>query len=73
MTLFCIGIRSSCNVLIFVDVRKAIQEGFHFYVSDNGVILTEGPIASSYFIKVLELLPGDETRPISLEEVLGGQ
>ncbi|TYH84710.1 hypothetical protein ES332_D02G214900v1, partial [Gossypium tomentosum] len=30
------------NVLIYLDVRKALEEGMKLYISDNKVILTEG-------------------------------
>ncbi|KAJ6840540.1 tRNA 2'-phosphotransferase 1-like [Iris pallida] len=36
------GMRRNVNVLIFLDVRKALQEGMKLYISDNKVILTEG-------------------------------
>ena len=34
--------RSSSQVLIYVDVDKAISAGIKFFVSANGVVLTEG-------------------------------
>ncbi|TYI69371.1 hypothetical protein E1A91_D08G150700v1, partial [Gossypium mustelinum] len=30
------------NVLIYLDIRKALEEGMKLYISDNKVILTEG-------------------------------
>ncbi|EJF64054.1 hypothetical protein DICSQDRAFT_125141 [Dichomitus squalens LYAD-421 SS1] len=36
------GMRSSSQILIFIDVQKAIDAGIKFYLSANGVILTEG-------------------------------
>lgn len=36
------GARGSCNVRIFIDMKKAILDGFIFYISENGVVLTEG-------------------------------
>ncbi|KAG8486364.1 hypothetical protein CXB51_019803 [Gossypium anomalum] len=36
------GIRRDVNVLIYLDVRKALEEGMKLYISDNKVILTEG-------------------------------
>merc|ERR1711976_1147165 len=36
------GMRSSCEILIWVDLRKAEASGVTFYESANGVILTEG-------------------------------
>ena len=34
--------RTSSQILIFVDVEKAIDAGIKFYLSANGVVLTEG-------------------------------
>jgi 2'-phosphotransferase len=34
--------RGSSQILIFVDVQRAIDAGLKFFLSDNGVILTEG-------------------------------
>ncbi|KAL3624493.1 hypothetical protein CASFOL_031161 [Castilleja foliolosa] len=36
------GMRWDVNVIIFLDVRKALEEGMKLYISDNKVILTEG-------------------------------
>ncbi|KAF2637230.1 phosphotransferase KptA/Tpt1 [Massarina eburnea CBS 473.64] len=36
------GMRNSSTVLIYVDIRKALEKGVKFFVSENGVILTEG-------------------------------
>ncbi|KAI0630621.1 KptA family-domain-containing protein [Trametes polyzona] len=36
------GMRSSSQILIYVDVQKAIDAGYKFYISANGVVLTEG-------------------------------
>ncbi|KAI6044443.1 KptA family-domain-containing protein, partial [Pisolithus marmoratus] len=36
------GMRNSSQVLIFIDVQKAIDAGIEFYLSKNGVVLTEG-------------------------------
>jgi len=36
------GIRSSAQVLIFIDLEKAMGAGIKFYLSSNGVVLTEG-------------------------------
>jgi 2'-phosphotransferase len=38
------GARKSVDVLIHVDVPAAIQAGLRFFMSDNGVLLTEGDI-----------------------------
>ncbi len=34
--------RKSSQVLIFIDVAKALQAGIKFYLSANGVVLTPG-------------------------------
>ena len=36
------GMRTNCEVLIWIDIKKAINDGYEFFISDNGVILTEG-------------------------------
>lgn len=49
------GMRGNINVLIFLDVRKAMEEGMKFYISDNKVILTEGfdgVVPVKYFEKI---------------------
>nr|XP_043621928.1 tRNA 2'-phosphotransferase 1 [Erigeron canadensis] len=36
------GMRRDVNILIFLDVRKALEGGLKLYISENKVILTEG-------------------------------
>ncbi|KZT70806.1 hypothetical protein DAEQUDRAFT_667090 [Daedalea quercina L-15889] len=36
------GMRNSSQILIYVDVQKALDAGIKFFLSDNGVVLTEG-------------------------------
>ena len=36
------GMRVSSTILIFLDLRKALEEGLKFFRSENGVVLTEG-------------------------------
>ena len=36
------GMRSTCELLVYVDSRKSMEEGIVFYRSSNGVILTSG-------------------------------
>ncbi|XP_031269701.1 tRNA 2'-phosphotransferase 1 isoform X2 [Pistacia vera] len=60
------GMRRDVNVLIFLDVRKALEDGMKLYMSDNRVILTEGfdgVVPVKYFEKV-ESWP--DRRPIPL-------
>ncbi|OWM64933.1 hypothetical protein CDL15_Pgr028651 [Punica granatum] len=50
------GMRRDVNVLIFLGVRKALEDGMKLYVSDNQVILTEGfegVVPVKYFEKIL--------------------
>ncbi|KAM0915036.1 hypothetical protein ACQ4PT_011078 [Festuca glaucescens] len=54
------GMRRSANILIYLDVNKAMQDGMKLYISDNKVILTEGfdgVIPVKYFEKI-ETWPG---------------
>ncbi|KAF7314317.1 Trna phosphotransferase 1 [Mycena kentingensis (nom. inval.)] len=50
------GMRKSSQVLIFVDVERALADGVKFSLSDNGVVLTEGDdrgfLATKYFSRV---------------------
>ncbi|CAD0113748.1 unnamed protein product, partial [Aureobasidium uvarum] len=36
------GMRNSSSVLVYVDIKKAIEAGIKFWKSENGVILSEG-------------------------------
>jgi len=54
------GMRPDVNVLIHLDVRKALHDGMKLYISDNNVILTEGfdgVVPVKYFEKI-ETWPG---------------
>eukprot|EP00121_Abeoforma_whisleri_P005762 Awhi_evm1s5222 len=47
--------RTDCDVLIYIDVPKAFQDGIKFYRSSNNVILSagiDGVIPPQYFKKV---------------------
>ena len=46
------GFRKSSEVLIHIDMKKAMDDGIEFYLSENDVILCEGPIDEKYFSKV---------------------
>ncbi|KAH6813123.1 RNA 2'-phosphotransferase [Perilla frutescens var. frutescens] len=49
------GMRRNVDLLIYLDVRKALEEGMKLYVSDNKVILTEGfdgVVPVKYFQKI---------------------
>ncbi|KII87268.1 hypothetical protein PLICRDRAFT_69694, partial [Plicaturopsis crispa FD-325 SS-3] len=50
------GMRKSSDVLIYIDVQKALNSGIRFFLSDNGVVLTEGDergfLSPEFFSKV---------------------
>lgn len=46
------GFRSDSNVLIHVDMASAMADGIEFYISDNQVILSPGPIDPKYFKRI---------------------
>jgi 2'-phosphotransferase len=52
------GMRSSCELVIYIDVEKAMKGGLIFYTSSNNVILCEGPINPKYFSKVIQRSDG---------------
>lgn len=59
------GMRRDVDLLIFLDVRKALEDGMKFYISDNKVILTEGfdgVVPVKYFEKI-ESWPDRQTIP----------
>jgi 2'-phosphotransferase len=48
--------RNSAQVLIYIDVQKALDAGIAFSLSENGVVLTEGDgrgfLSPEYFLRV---------------------
>ncbi|KAL6558147.1 hypothetical protein OROMI_018497 [Orobanche minor] len=61
------GMRRDVDMLIYLDVRKALEEGMKLYVSDNKVILTEGfngVVPVKYFQKI-ESWPQRQPIPFS--------
>ena len=48
--------RNSTQILIFIDVQKALEAGIKFELSDNGIVLTEGDergyLKPEYFSRV---------------------
>ena len=55
------GMRASCEVLVWVDVQRAVSAGMTFYESDNGVILTDGfngTVPPEFFDRVEERKTG---------------
>ena len=70
--------RKSSQILIHIDVQKAIDHGLTFYLSTNGVILSEGDengfIAPKFFKRVENsngiALPGWEGPAAKIYNVL---
>lgn len=51
------GMRKSCQVIIYLDIIRAMEAGIVFYLSDNKVVLSEGNssgfIPKEYFSKII--------------------
>lgn len=51
------GIRRTATVYVYVDPEACIRDGIEFYISDNGVVLTDGIDGSlpvRYFLRVTD-------------------
>jgi 2'-phosphotransferase len=51
------GYRKDSQVLIYINMELAMKDGITFYVSDNGVVLTNGinnVLSPTYFTKVIQ-------------------
>jgi 2'-phosphotransferase len=50
------GMRKSSQILIYIDLPKALDAGIKFYLSSNGVVLTEGDergfLSPEFFLRV---------------------
>lgn len=58
------GIRSNCQVLIYLDIGLAIDDGLEFFISENDVVLSqgigkEGCIPPKYFQRVVDRKSGN--------------
>jgi len=53
------GKRSSCNIKILINMELAMNDGILFYLSENGVILTEGDkdgiLLPKYFLDIINI------------------
>jgi len=58
-----LGMRASSQILIYIDIEKAIEGGLKFWLSANGVILSEGDengyLSRQYFQKVVDVRHGE--------------
>lgn len=69
------GMRNSANVLVYVDVQKALDAGLKFFLSSNGVVLTEGDesghLGPQFFQRVTDNkgneLGGWQTGPVTAQ------
>lgn len=58
------GFRKSCNLLIYIDYKKAMRQGIKFFFSDTGTILTRGVggvLKKKYFLKACRLYRSGDT------------
>lgn len=46
------GMRQRSSVIIYIDMKKAMDRGKVFYLSDNGVILTSDNLEPDLFLRV---------------------
>lgn len=57
------GLRYNAEVHIYIDLKKALDDGIKFYESENGVILTPGNdngfLDHKYFAKVIKVGTGE--------------
>lgn len=57
------GMRSSCEVIIYMDVNKCLDDGIELFKSKNGVLLSSGNqygfILPKYFEKVIDVKTGE--------------
>ncbi|KAJ7459882.1 KptA family-domain-containing protein [Mycena latifolia] len=69
------GVRGSSQVFIFIDVQRALDAGIKFFLSNNGVILTEGDergILGPQFFSRVETSKRVQITGWALAEALGG-
>ncbi|CAL8264247.1 unnamed protein product [Lota lota] len=62
------GMRANCDLALFIDVPKALNDGIQFFWSENGVLLTpgdtEGRLLPKYFSQALQLRPTRSILPL---------
>jgi len=61
------GMRATAQVLIYLDVEKAMADGMKLYISANNVVLTEGldgVVPTQYFKRVVKKLPNNKEIPL---------
>lgn len=45
-------IRDQSKIAIYIDMKRAMEDGIKFYKSDNDIILCKTTIQPSYFMKI---------------------
>ncbi|KAM8847736.1 tRNA 2'-phosphotransferase 1 isoform 2-T2 [Synchiropus picturatus] len=62
------GMRRDCNLAVFIDVPKALNDGIEFFWSENQVLLTpgdsDGMLLPKYFSRALQLRPTRTILPL---------
>ncbi|CAH8503718.1 unnamed protein product [Heterobilharzia americana] len=55
------GMRASAEIVIYIDMMKAVKDGYKFYISKNSVILcegnSEGCLPTKYFLAAYQRRP----------------
>ena len=49
-----VGYRHNADVFIYINMKSAILAGHKFYISENRVILSEGPIKPEHFLHLTD-------------------
>ncbi|KAK3745508.1 hypothetical protein QZH41_009912 [Actinostola sp. cb2023] len=66
------GMRKSCQLVVYVNIDKAIQDGYKFFRSANNVILCpgneDGFLPPKYFERVVQLRPSRKGIDIELKD-----
>lgn len=50
------SMRANSEVAIYSNLKQAVQDGIPFYFTRNDVIVSPGPLPSTYFIKARDLV-----------------
>merc|ERR1719410_2369730 len=68
------GMRSSCQIYIYIDVEAAMREGIKFFRSSNNVILSpgndEGIIKPNLFLQVVDVKKNEIIFPTYMKRSL---
>ena len=64
------GMRNSSSILIYIDLPKAIASGLKFWLSENGVVLTEGDESGFLRTEYFKRVEDRKTREVLLRDGL---